>query len=164
MIKGASMVRKVLLGVVVAASACAVAAHADADAPRWFTDIGEAKVAAKWGIPETDAVGFDMRCLEDGTIIMRPALYAIDKPDIVPDIALTVDDEPYVRPLRLVFSELDGAWQAEIPVARDDAVIAALRRGNTLTYDFAPPLRDGDAFTLSLTGSARAIDAALSAC
>lgn len=144
--------------------AAAPRALAQTDQPRWFADVGDVYIAAKWGIPQTDAVGLAVRCADGGMVVIAPALYALEKPDVIPDVAFTVDDQPYVRPLQLVFSERDEAWQAEIKVRRDDEVITAMRRGSRLTYDFAPPLQDGDAFTLSLSGSAKAIDTVLSAC
>lgn len=134
------------------------------DGPRWFTDVGGETVRAKWGIPETDAVGFEVVCLERGQLGMRPALFAIEEPAAVPQIRFSVDGEAFDRPAKLDFSERDQAFQASAIIPRDDALIDALRRGRELTYDFDPPLREGDAFTLSLSGSAKAIDAALDKC
>lgn len=132
--------------------------------PRWFADQSDDEAVALWGIPETDAVGFSLRCEGGGAVVMAPALYAVEEPEVMPDVAFTVDGEAYVRPVTLRYSERDAAWQAVARVGKTDALIAALRRGSKLTYDFAPPLRDGDMFSLSLSGSARAIDAALKRC
>lgn len=131
--------------------------------PRWFADPSD-RPRAKWGIPETDAVGFEVECLPGDTVAMRPALFAMAEPAAVPDIRFVVDGENFVRDAELAYSERDSAWQGWAKVDRGDALIDAIRRGNELTYDFQPPLRDGDAFTLSLTGSARAIDEALEGC
>lgn len=119
---------------------------------------------AKFGIPKTDAVGFEVVCISAGVIEIRPALYAIAEPSQDPDIRFLVDGEPYVRDAKLGFSERDAAWQASAVIDRQDALVNALRRGSKLTYDFDPPLREGDAFTLSLSGSAKAIDEALENC
>ncbi|GAB5374744.1 MAG: hypothetical protein AcusKO_12060 [Acuticoccus sp.] len=132
--------------------------------PRWFTATGDATALARWGIPESDAVGFEVVCYDDGTILIRPALFAMDEPADVPDIRFSVDGEPYLRDARLDFSNRDAAWQASAVIDRGDALVNALRRGSELTYDFDPPLREGDAFTISLSGSAKAIDAALENC
>lgn len=134
------------------------------DEPRWFLDADDKAALARWGIPESDAVGFEVVCLENGAIEIRPALYAIDEPPEMPDIRFDVDGEPYVRHAKLGFSERDAAWQASTVVGREDSLVDALRRGNELTYDFDPPLRPGDSFTIDLTGSAKAIDAALKNC
>ena len=132
--------------------------------PRWYSDVGDVGAYAKWGIPDTDAVGFEVVCLDSGHVEMRPALYAVEQPMQLPDIRFSIDGEAYVRDAKLGFSKRDFAWQASAVVSKDDAIIDAMRRGSKLTYDFDPPLRDGDAFTLSLSGSAKAIDAALDAC
>lgn len=147
-----------LAAVLVAGSAAAV------EKPRWFNAGSDAEALARWGIPETDAVGFEVMCRSDGTIIVKPALFAMQEPASDPNIRFMVDGEPYVRDAKLAFSERDKAWQASAVIPRDDALIDALRRGSKLTYDFDPPLREGDAFTLSLSGSAKAIDAALDKC
>lgn len=142
----------------------AVASAAAQDKPRWFADVRDNLALAKWGIPKTEAVGFEVVCLGQGTIEIRPALYAITQPAETPDIRFMIDGEPYVRDAKLGFSERDAAWQASAVIGRDDGLINALRRGSKVTYDFDPPLREGDAFTLSLSGSAKAIDAALENC
>lgn len=132
--------------------------------PRWFADVGSVGKFAKWGIPETDAVGFSIECEPGGGIEMRPALYAMEQPPAVPDVAFKIDGEDFVRDAELEFSEADAAWQATVSINAADELIDALRRGAELTYDFEPPLREGDRFTLSLSGSARAIDTALEDC
>lgn len=147
-----------------ALTAAAGAALASDAKPAWFADESDEAAVAKWGIPQSDAVGFEVKCAGAGRVVMAPALYAPDRPDAVPDIVFTVDGEPYVRSATLTFSERDAAWQAEAVVPTGDALVAALRRGSTLAYDFSPPLREGDRFSLSLSGSARAIDAALEGC
>lgn len=134
------------------------------DGPHWFTVRGDGGFVAQWGIPETDAVGFSVVCVEAERIMLRPALYAYDTPDELPAIRFTVDGTTYVRTLDLVFNQRDAAWQATTKIDADDAVIDALRRGNEVTYDFDPPLRPGDAFTVSLKGSADAIDEVLETC
>lgn len=146
------------------AIALAAVPAAAEDEPRWFADIKDEAVLAKWGIPEADAVGFVVACLDNGELEIKPALFAIEQPDEVPHIRFLVDGEPYVRNAKLGFIERDVAWQASAVVRRDDALVDALRRGSKLTYDFDPPLREGDAFTLSLSGSAKAIDEALKNC
>jgi len=157
-----------LRGLVIAAAlgaASAAAAQAEPKSePRWFADLRASEPAAKWGIPESNAVGFTVSCRGDGLLEVRPALFAITPPDVVPDIRFMVDGEAYVRQATLDFSERDTAWQASALVAPDDEVIDALRRGEEVTYDFDPPLREGDAFTLSLSGSAKAIDEVLEEC
>ncbi|MEM9222841.1 MAG: hypothetical protein AAGB11_10605 [Pseudomonadota bacterium] len=131
--------------------------------PRWFSNVGEAGAFARWGIPETDAVGFVVSC-EEGGVSLLPALYAVDKPSATPGVRFIVDGDDYVRDAQLRFSEEDAAWQALVAVNAEDSLITAMRRGNELTYDFEPPLREGDAFTIDLSGSAKAIDAVLEAC
>ncbi len=132
--------------------------------PHWFADSGPVGALAKWGIPETDAVGFEVVCVAPKRVRIRPALFAMEEPAATPDIRFQVDGEPYLRTARLDFSERDGAWQASAEIARDDALVDAMRRGSKLTYNFSPPLREGDAFTISLSGSAKAIDEALNGC
>ncbi|MEO1102153.1 MAG: hypothetical protein AAFW98_00225 [Pseudomonadota bacterium] len=134
------------------------------EGPRWFADVGDVGAFAKWGIPETDAVGFTVSCEAGGAVEVRPALFAMEEPAEIPDIRFVVDGEPYLRDAKLAFSERDAAWQAAAVVAQDDALIGALRRGAELTYDFSPPLREGDEFTISLSGSAKAIDQVLEVC
>lgn len=134
------------------------------DEPHWFNVEGAMGAVAQWGIPETDAVGFSVVCVESDRVMLRPALYAADAPEQMPSIRFTVDGTTYVRTLDLVFNERDAAWQATTKIAADDAIIDALRRGNEVTYDFDPPLRPGDAFTVSLKGSANAIDEVLETC
>ncbi|MEM0906436.1 MAG: hypothetical protein AAGJ94_03665 [Pseudomonadota bacterium] len=152
------------VGAAVAALGLGTASTALAqEKPRWFA-VGDASNLARWGIPDTDAVGFEVICLNSGEVEMRPALFAMSEPTATPDIRFLVDGEPYVRDAKLGFSERDAAWQASAVVARDDALINALRRGSSLTYDFDPPLREGDSFTISLSGSAKAIDSALEDC
>lgn len=154
-----------MAGTVATVALCAAAVPSSAqEEPRWFTDVGDVGAFARWGIPETDAVGFTIECEADGGVEMRPALYAMEEPSTVPNVTFNIDGQAYVRDARLVFSEADAAWQAAVNVSGDDALINALRRGARLTYDFDPPLREGDRFTLSLSGSARAIDAALVNC
>ncbi|MEM7695723.1 MAG: hypothetical protein AAF318_14825 [Pseudomonadota bacterium] len=140
------------------------ASAGQADTPRWFSEGGSGDVHAKWGIPQTDAVGFEVMCEDGGSVVIRPALYAMDAPDSAPDIRFEVDGEGFVRDATLDFSERDAAWHAKAVVSKEDALIGALRRGNRVSYDFEPPLRDGDRFSLDLTGSAKAIDAMLDAC
>ena len=156
----AALARALILAVLLA-STSGVAAE---EKPRWFADIGDVGAHAKWGIPETDAVGFEVECVEDARVKIRPALFAMEEPDALPDIRFSVDGEPYVRSAHLDYSELDGAWQASAVLSKNDALVDAMRRGSELTYDFTPPLREGDAFTISLSGSAKAIDAALDGC
>lgn len=132
--------------------------------PAWFADDSVSPVRARWGIPETDAVGFEVVCESPGRVALRPALFAMEKPDPVPDIRFDVDGDRYDRTATLAFSERDAAFQATAVVNRADPLIDALRRGSTVTYDFQPPLREGDAFTVSLKGSAKAIDDALAGC
>ncbi len=146
------------------ASVLVAASAAAQGEPRWFADVRDEVALAKFGIPKTDAVGFEVVCLGSGVIEIRPALYAIAEPSQDPDIRFLVDGEPYVRDAKLGFSERDAAWQASAVIDRQDALVDALRRGSKLTYDFDPPLREGDAFTLSLSGSAKAIDEALENC
>lgn len=138
-------------------------AIAQAPKPVWFIDEGDVGVFAKWGIPETDAVGMVLSC-EAGRIAILPALYAMQEPASVPDVAFTVDGNTMRRSAELIFSERDAAYQAKISVATSDNLIDALRRGSSLTYDFAPPLVEGSSFTLSLSGSAKAIDRVLRGC
>lgn len=145
-------------------AAMLVAGTALAGEPEWFADVGPQGAAAKWGIPESNVVGFTVECVKDGPITIRPALFATSEPAPMHDIGFVVDGEVFRRNAALKFSPDDGAWQAEAEVARDDHLIAALRRGNEVTYDFEPPLREGDRFTLSLKGSAAAIDQALEQC
>jgi hypothetical protein len=141
-----------------------VAGAAFAGEPVWFVDAAGDPPAAKWGIPGTDAVGFVVACGEDGGAVVSPALYAMERPAEAPDVLFVIDGDRYVRDARLVFSERDGAFRAEIVVPRTGALIEGMRRGYDLTYDFEPVLREGDRFTLSLSGSADAIDEALGAC
>ena len=86
------------------------------------------------------------------------------EPQTEQKLRFTVDGDTFVRDARLVFSERDAAWQASAAVATDDALLAALKRGHAITYDFAPPLRPGDAFTVSLKGSADALGDVIEAC
>lgn len=139
------------------------AGAAVAETPRWFTAAGAAGLSARWGIPSTDAVGFEIRC-EGAGVRAQPALYAVNEPSARPQVRFRIDGEDHLRPADLTYRERDGAWQASALLPRDDSLIDALRRGEELTYDFEPMLREGDAFTLSLTGSAKAIDEALEAC
>lgn len=134
------------------------------DKPHWFSDVGTVGAYAKWGIPETDAVGFEVVCVHPARVKIRPALFAMDEPAAMPDIRFQVDGEPYIRTAKLDYSERDGAWQASSELSRDDALVDAMRKGSKLTYNFDPPLREGDAFTISLSGSAKAIDKALDGC
>ncbi|WMS44883.1 hypothetical protein RDV64_11040 [Acuticoccus sp. MNP-M23] len=154
------MVRAIALAVMLVWSSVAAAD----EKPRWFADVGTVGAFAKWGIPETDAVGFEVVCVENERVRIRPALFAVEEPAAMPDIRFQVDGEPYLRSARLDFSERDGAWQASSVLSKNDALVDAMRRGSKLTYDFSPPLRQGDAFTISLSGSAKAIDAALDGC
>ncbi len=135
-----------------------------AEGPLWFADEAADPVRAKWGIPQTDAVGFEVVCEATGRVVIRPALFTFEEPAEMPQLRFDVDGDLYDRDLTLVFSERDKAWQATAVVIRSDAIISALRRGSEVTYDFEPPLREGDAFTVSLSGSASAIDDALEGC
>lgn len=148
---------------VLAAALVASGSGGAVEKPRWFSDANEATVA-KWGIPEVGAVGFVVRCDRAGTIWMMPALYAMAEPGKVPDVRFEIDGKPFVRSARLAFLKDDQAWQAAVRLRKDDALIDAMRKGSRLSYDFEPPLREGDRFTLSLSGSAKAIDKALEAC
>ncbi len=130
----------------------------------WFADDSAATVRAKWGIPGMNAVGFEVVCVEPGRVAIRPALFAAEELAEVPPIRFDVDGDRFDRTATLIFSEPDGAWQATATVGRDDPIIDALRRGSAVTYDFQPPLREGDRFTVSLSGSAKAIDGALADC
>lgn len=132
--------------------------------PAWFADEDASPVRAKWGIRGTDAVGFEILCLAPGEVSLRPALFAVAEPASAPTVRFDVDGSRYERPASLAYSERDGAFQATAVVGRTDPLIDALRRGTAVTYDFEPPLREGDAFTVSLSGSAKAIDTALAGC
>ncbi|MBJ3776084.1 invasion associated locus B family protein [Acuticoccus mangrovi] len=151
------------LAIIAMASLFVSGALAEEPEPHWYAGLGEAGGYARWGIPESDAVGFEVACHDDG-VMLRPALYAMEEPAQTPDIRFDVDGTDYVRDATLSFNELDAAWQASATVGRNDALIDAMRRGSKLSYDFDPPLREGDAFTLSLSGSAKAIDQALQNC
>ncbi|WP_420391436.1 invasion associated locus B family protein [Acuticoccus sp.] len=149
-----------VLAIAVASSDGSVALGAE---PVWFVRDDAAGPGARWGIPQTDAVGLEVTC-RGGRVIVRPALFAMEEPAQPPDVRFTVDGEDFVRDASLAFVERDAAWQAAAEVEPDDPLVDAMRRGSQLTYDFAPPLREGDAFTISLSGSAKAIDAVLSSC
>ncbi|MEM6761587.1 MAG: hypothetical protein AAF615_01795 [Pseudomonadota bacterium] len=152
-----------LVVAVVASLGLSAPVLAEDDKPRWFASVSDTDAFARWGIPETDAVGFEVVC-STGDVVLRPALYAMEKPAELPQIRFSVDGEDYLRDAKFAFSELDAAWQAETVVERQDGLVDAMRRGSELTYDFDPPLRTGDEFTLSLSGSAKAIDEALEGC
>lgn len=158
----ASLKSIVVLVAMVAAPVATPAAIAQS--PRWFADAaGGAGPRAKWGIPESDAVGFEVLC-GGGGVVLRPALFAVEELADPPPIRFTVDGTDFVRDATLTFDEASQAWQAAALVALDDDLITAMRRGTELTYDFDPPLRQGDAFTVSLSGSAKAINAAIRTC
>lgn len=148
-------------------AACVVASvppAAQEAGPRWFTDIEANYAAAKWGIPETDAVGLVIECDGPSRLIVRPTLYALEEVTPPPSIVLSVDGEEFVRRGEMEFSERVSAWQGIARIVRTDPLIAALRRGSEVTYNFRPEQSPDDRFALSLSGSARAIDAALEAC
>lgn len=147
------------LAVLVAAGATAAAA---AD-PRWFADTTGASPVAMWGIEGSDAVGFRVLC-ESGVVVVSPELYAVEEPGRSLTIRFSVDGATYDRLATLVYDGTIEAWHARAQVDDDDALIDAMRRGSELTYDFDPPLREGDSFTVSLSGSAKAIDLALEGC
>lgn len=151
---------RLALAIVLVATGAAVAQGS----PVWFADDDAAPVRAKWGIPGMNAVGFEVVCVEPGRVAIRPALFAVEQLAEVPQIRFEVDGDRYDRSATLAYSEPDGAWQAMATVGREDPVIDALRRGSDVTYDFLPPLREGDEFTVSLSGSAKVIDAALERC
>ncbi|ORE94440.1 hypothetical protein [Acuticoccus yangtzensis] len=132
--------------------------------PRWFIKNDPAGHVAMWGVPSTEAVGFVVTCGGTRTIVLSPALYAMDEPQGPSRIRFTVDEMSYVRAANLVFSERDAAWQASAVVPADDDILTAFRRGRSLTYDFDPPRRAGDAFTVSLDGSAAPLDDVISGC
>ncbi|MCF3935976.1 hypothetical protein L1787_21535 [Acuticoccus sp. M5D2P5] len=111
-----------------------------------------------------DAVGFEVICDGPGNLVLRPALFSETALDERPNVRYDVDGEAYTRPASMDVTEREGYWQAASHVSREDPLIDALRRGSALTYDFSPPRRDGDAFTLSLSGSANAIDEVLAQC
>ena len=140
-------------------------ASAAAEEPRWFADtVGDPSVAvAKWGIKDTNAVGFWVGC-EGGAVLVSPELYALDEPARALTIRFTIDGTDYDRPATLTYDDTIKAWHARARIPSDDALIAGMRRGSKLTYDFDPPLRQGDSFTVSLSGSAKAIDEALGGC
>jgi hypothetical protein len=146
-----------------AALAALAAPGADAADPRWFADGSGGGTVAKWGIAESDAVGFSVGC-ESGFVVVSPELYAVEEPAASLTIRFSVDGKPYDRRATLTYDETINAWHAKAKVADDDALIEAMRKGKRLTYDFDPPLRDGDAFTVSLSGSAKVIDEALEGC
>ncbi|WP_157961901.1 hypothetical protein [Acuticoccus kandeliae] len=135
-----------------------------AASPLWFADEKDPASGAKWGIPNSDAVGFVVSCNGPGRVAMRPALYAMEAVEPAPKIRFTVDEAAYEREAEFAFSKADAAWQAYAVVSRDDPLVDALRRGTEVTYDFDPRQRDGDAFTVSLSGSAEVIDQALEDC
>ncbi|RAH99434.1 hypothetical protein DLJ53_23215 [Acuticoccus sediminis] len=135
-----------------------------ANEPRWFVQEAPSGNVAFWGVPDTDAVGFTVSCTSGSNVILSPALYAMSEPTGSQKIRFTVDDDTYVRDALLVFSERDAAWRATAVVSTEDEVLTALKRGSTVTYDFDPPLREGDAFTVSLKGSGDAINKVIDGC
>ncbi len=130
----------------------------------WFLKKDLVGVVALWGVPETHAVGFVVTCDDHSKVILSPALFTMDEPKAGQQLRFTVDGTTFVRDARLVFSERDAAWRASAAVGVEDELLLALKSGRAMTYDFAPPLRDGDAFTVSLKGSSVALADVLSAC
>jgi hypothetical protein len=155
---------RLAVAAVLLVAGAALAPLAAQPVPEWFADEDAAPVRARWGIPGMDAVGFEVLCAAPGRVAIRPALFAMSEPAELQQIRFDIDGDRYERNATLAFSERDGAFQATAVVSREDPLIDALRRGSDVTYDFLPRLREGDEFTVSLSGSAKAIDAALEGC
>jgi len=148
--------------------AALIAVPALAQDPEWqINRIPSETILATLGVPETDDVRMQIACdpANRFDLVMSTFYMTPHRETRTPAMAFTVDGTTFVRGLRFKpFSPFYGGYEAEVVVAADDPLLSAMRAGRQLSATLHPPNGANTTITLSLAGSAAAIDNLLQQC
>ncbi|GAB5374745.1 MAG: hypothetical protein AcusKO_12070 [Acuticoccus sp.] len=136
--------------------------------PTWEVNtLPRTTVLASLGVPETDDVRLQITCDPDYRFELTLSAFYITprRERLTVAMAFDVDGTQFVRGLRFTpFNEFYGGYAAEVVVASDDPLLAAMRAGSQLSATLHPPSAVNNTVTISLAGSAVAIDTLLQQC
>lgn len=124
-------------------------------------------VLATLGVAETDDVRMRITCDPANRFnLSLSAFYTTPHRETrTPAMAFAVDGTRFVRGMRFrPYDTFYGGYEAEVVISTDDPLLAAMRAGREISATLHPPNAAYTTVTISLAGSAAAIDDLLQQC
>jgi len=140
-----------------------VPASAAAQDAAWYSERGDRATFARFGVEGTDRAQFEIECGKS-FVTIRPGYYADTRETDISKMRYGIDGEAWEIRSRYARVPSDDGHRVETVIGKDHSLFDALKNGAVLTYGFVEPRAGDEPVDISLSGSARAINAMLDGC